>query len=121
MNELNPELIIHRLDEISKKQDDIDSKIEDLMVQLAKVKTIENTVDNIKEWKDKTQEVISTSELKELKEWKKSMENTLSPTQLDQHLKEHDKLKTFRIQAMMVWAVAQALMAIAIFWDKMFG
>ena len=121
MDNLNAELILHRLDEISKKQDDFNSKVEDLSIQLAKVKTIENTVDNLKEWKEKVQETISTAELKEIKEWKAKMEEQMSPTQLTTHLKEHESFKTFKTQAMMVWLVVQALMAIAIFWDKIFN
>jgi hypothetical protein len=121
MDNVNVELILHRLDEIAKKQDELNSKVEELALGLAKLKTIENTVDNIKEWKDKVQEVISTSELKELKDWKKEMEERMSPTQLDTHLKEHESFKTFKTQAMMIWVVVQALMTIAIFWEKIFG
>lgn len=117
----NYDLILHRLDEISKKQDEVNKKVEALTLELTKMKTIENTVDNIKEWKEKVQETISTAELKEFKEWKQKMDERLSPTQLTQHLKEHESFKTFKTQAMMIWVVVQALMAIAIFWDKIFG
>lgn len=121
MDNVNVELILHRLDEISRKQDEFNKKVEDLTIQLAKVKTIENTVDNIKEWKDKVQEVISTSELREFKEWKAKMEEQMSPTQLAVHIKEHESFKTFKAQAMMIWIVVQALMTLAIFWSKIFG
>ena len=121
MDNVNVELILHRLDEISRKQDDFNKKVEDLSIQLAKVKTIENTVDNIKEWKEKVQETISTAELKEMKAWKYKMEEQMSPTQLAQYIKEHDSFKTFKTQAMMIWVVVQGLMALAIFWDKIFG
>jgi len=121
MDNINAELILHRLDEISKKQDDFNLKVESLSIQLAKVKTIENTVDNIKEWKEKVQETVSTAELKELKQWKYKMEELMSPTQLTQHLKEHESFKTFKTQAMMIWVVVQGLMTIAIFWDRIFG
>lgn len=127
MDSVNVELILHRLDEIAKKQDEVNKKqdevnkkVEELTVQLAKVKTIENTVDNIKEWKEKIQEVISTSELAELKLWKKEMEERMSPSQLTTHIKEHESFKTFKTQAMMIWVVVQALMTIALFWDKIF-
>jgi len=121
MDNVNVELILHRLDEISRKQDDFNKKVEELSIQLAKVKTIENTVDDIKNWKAKVQETISTAELKEIKDWKQKMEEQMSPTQLTQHLKEHDSFKTFKTQAMMIWVIVQALMTIAIFWDKIFG
>lgn len=120
MDNLNIELILHRLDEISKKQDMFNSKVEELTVELTKMKTIEHTVDNIKEWKDKVQETISTAELKEIKEWKSKMEEQMSPTQLAVHIKEHDSFKTFKTQAMMIWVVVQAIMVIAMFWDKIF-
>jgi len=121
MDSVNVELILHRLDEISRKQDDFNKKVEDLSIQLAKVKTIENTVDDIKGWKEKVQETISTAELNEIKVWKNKMEELMSPTQLSTFIKEHDSFKTFKTQAMMIWVVVQGLMAIAIFWDKIFG
>jgi hypothetical protein len=121
MDDINIELIIHRLDEIAKKQDEVNQKVEELSIQLAKVKTIENTVDNIKEWKERQQEVISTSEIKEMKEWKGRMDELMSPKQLEQYIKEHDNFKTFKTQAMMIWVVVQALMTVALFWDKIFG
>ena len=121
MDSVNVELILHRLDEISRKQDTFNSKVEDLSIQLAKVKTIENTVDNLKEWKEKVQDTVSTAELKEIKSWKYKMEELMSPTQLAQHIKEHESFKTFKTQAMMIWIVVQGLMGLAIFWDKIFG
>jgi uncharacterized protein YoxC len=121
MSDTNYDLILHRLNEISKKQDDFNKKVEDLTLELTKIKTIEHTVDNLNEWKEKLQENISTSELLELKEWKAKMEEQMSPTQLKQHLKEHEGFKTFKTQALMIWIVVQALMAIALFWDKLFG
>ena len=121
MSDTNYDLILHRLDEISKKQDDFNKKVEDLTIELTKMKTIENAVDNIKEWKDKVQETVSTAELKELKDWKNKMEEQMSPTQLTTHLKEHEAFKTFKTQAMMIWIVVQGIMALAIFWEKIFG
>lgn len=120
MNNLNAELILHRLDEIAKKQDEFNKKVEVLGKQMINVRAIGSTLDDIKEWKDKVQEVVSTTELKEIKEWKKEMEEQMSPKQLTQHLKEHESFKTFKTQAMMIWAVVQALMTIMIFWDKIF-
>ena len=121
MSDTNYDLILHRLDEISKKQDEFNAKVENLTLELTKMKTIENAVDNLKEWKEKVQETISTAELQEIKEWKAKMEEQMSTTQLKQHLKEHESFKTFKTQAMMIWIVVQGLMAIAIFWDKIFG
>lgn len=127
MDKVNIELILHRLDEISRKQDEFNKKVDDisrkqeeLTLQLTKIKTIEHTVDNIKEWKEKIQETISTSELKELKEWKGKMEEQMSVSQLSQHISEHESFKTFKTQAMMIWIIVQGLMALAVFWDDIF-
>lgn len=117
----NIELIIHRLDEIARKQDEVNQKVEDLAFQLAKVKTIEHAVDNIKDWKEKHQDVVSTTELKEIKEWKAKMDEIMSPKQLEQHIKEHNSFMTFKTQAMMIWVVVQVLMTVALFWDKIFA
>ena len=120
MNDTNYELILHRLDEISRKQDTFNKKVDELTIDLTKMRTIEHTVDNIKEWKEKHQETISTSELKEFKVWKQNMEELMSPTQLKEYIKEHEGFKTFKTQAMMIWVIVQSLMALAIFWDKIF-
>ncbi len=120
MSDNSYDLILHRLDEIAKKQDEFNKKVEELTIELTKMKTIEHTVDNLNDWKEKLQENISTSELLELKEWKSKMEEQMSPPQLKQHLKEHDSFKTFKTQAMMIWVIVQALMLLVIFWDKMF-
>ena len=127
MEHINIELILHRLDEISNrqvelalKQEEFGSKLSELSENLVKMKTVEKTVDGIKEWKVKMQEVISTSELEELKLWKGKMEEQMSPKQLTTHLAEHENFKTFKTQAMMIWIVVQSLMAIAIFWNKIF-
>jgi len=120
MENTNYELILHRLTEISKKQDEFNKKVEDLTLELTKMKTIEHTVDSIKVWKDRFQEVTSLADMKELKEWKGKMEEQMSPAQLTIHIKEHEGLKVFKTQAMMIWVVVQGLMAIAIFWDKIF-
>jgi hypothetical protein len=121
MDNVNAELILHRLNDISRKQDELSKRVEDLTIELAKVKTIENAVDNLKEWKEKFQESLSISELNEFKDWKGKMDEQLSPTQLTNHLKEHASFKTFKTQALMIWVVVQGLMVVAIFWDKLFN
>lgn len=118
---LNVELIIHRLDEIARKQDFVNEKVEELSKQLVRVESIESSVESIKDWKEKHQEVISTSELKDLKDWKSKMDELMSPKQFESHIEEHGKLKVFKTQAMMIWVIVQVLMTVAMFWDKFFG
>ena len=118
---LNVELILHRLDEIARKQDIVNQRVEDLTIQLTRVETIESNVESIKDWRDKHQEVISTSELKELKEWKGRMDELMSPKQFEQHIKEHASFKVFKTQAMMIWVVVQSLLTLALFCDKIFS
>jgi hypothetical protein len=120
MSDMNSELILHRLDEIAKKQDELSNKFEELNIQMTKLKTIEHSVDNIKEWKEHFQADISVAELKDLKEWKAKMEEHQSTSQLEKHLEEHEALKTFKTQAMMIFAVVQALMGLIVFWKELF-
>lgn len=121
MSDTNYDLILHRLDEISKKQDEFNKKVEDLTIELVKIKTIEHTVDTINEWKEKLQVVVSIVELQEIKDWKVKVDEITSPTQLKERLEEHEKLKVFKTQALMIFTIVQVLMGLVIFWDRIFG
>jgi chromosome segregation ATPase len=99
----------------------LNGKIDGINNRLSKIDRIKDNLYEVKEWKQKMQDTISTSELNDLKEWKQKMEEHQSPTQLEKHLEEHESLKTFKTQAMMIFAVVQALMGIIVFWKEIFN
>lgn len=121
MQEPNWELILHRLDDLTKKQDDFNTKLDTINEQLNKVNTIEKSVSEVVDWKTKLDETVSISELKDIKEWKGKMDEIISPKQMDKLVKEHEIIKTFKTQATMVWVIVQAIMAVLLFWQKFFS
>ena len=115
MEQVNWELIVHRLDTIARSQEATTDKLNTIEEKLTKFETMKDTVDDLKSWKNTLQEVVSTNELKDLRLWKQKMDEITSPTLLNGTLKDVDKLKTFRTQALMIWAVVQAIMVGLIF------
>ncbi len=113
--EVNWELILHRLDEMSKNQESLNRHMESLEDKLTNVNSAVDAIQDIKTWKGNMEEAISTSELKDIKVWKKRIDEVISPTQLKTIIDEVESLKTFKTQAMMIWVVVQAIMAILIF------
>jgi SMC interacting uncharacterized protein involved in chromosome segregation len=116
----NWELILHRIEDIKETQSELNRKVDKISKILSTVDTLSTTVHDIKEWKDKFQEEVSVVELKEMKAWKAKIDELMSPKQLEVVLSDHEGLKKFKIQAMMIWVVIQSLMTLAIFWDKIF-
>lgn len=115
MEQANWELIVHRLDTIAKNQEVTTDKLNNIEEKLTKFESIKDSVNDLKSWKSSLQQVISTNELKELRYWKLKMDEITSPKLLDETLKDIDKLKTFRTQALMIWVVVQAIMVVLIF------
>jgi len=115
MEQANWELIVHRLDTIAKNQEVTTDKLNNIEEKLTKFESIKDSVNELKSWKSSLQQVISTNELKELRYWKLKMDEITSPKLLDETLKDIDKLKTFRTQALMIWVVVQAIMVVLIF------
>jgi hypothetical protein len=77
-----------------------------------KIDSLNNKISNVETIK---------GDVRELKEWKSKVEEHQSPTQLEKHLEEHDALKTFKTQAMMIFVVVQAIMGIIVFWKDIFN
>ena len=88
-------LVLQQLETLS-------SGIEGLRVELQNVK---NQLTELKAKEDKVQD---------LKEWKNKFDEVVSPTQLQTALKELEELKLFKTKAITGFAVVQAMMAIAL-------
>jgi hypothetical protein len=117
---INLELILHRLNTIAENQVSFSERLGHIEERLNVIGTHEFEIKTINEWKSNFDAVTSPSELKELTNWKRRMEEIVSPTQLKEKISDIDRLKTFRTQALMIWIVIQALMAIAIFAQNIF-
>lgn len=117
-NDVNWELIVHRLDTIAKNQETTSDKLSIIEDKLTKFETMKNSVDDLKSWKNAIQETVSLNELRDIRMWKHKIDEITSPTLLKETLDEVGKLKTFKIQALMIWAIVQAIMVILIFLEK---
>ncbi len=112
MENVNLELILHRLSEISESQKNSLLQLARMEQRLSKLDTLSETVSDIKDWKKDIQDTISHSELKELKTWKTNVMEVISPKQLDELINEVEKLKTFKTQSTMIWIIVQAIITI---------
>ena len=124
MTNINLELIAYKLEEISNQQkisqEENKKRFDVIDERLANVEHLNNTMEEFKEWKSNMDRYASVTALVEMQEWKKELDQHISPKQLEVLLKEIEQLKTFKTKAMMIWTVVQALMALGMFWDKIF-
>jgi len=96
-------LVLKELETLSKGIVELNAEIQDIKKELAIMKDREDKVDELRQWKQKMDEVIST-------------------TQLAAMVKEIDDLKTFKTKAVTIFAIVQfALTVISIFGQKLFG
>lgn len=99
----------------------LNTKVDTIGTNISHLEKMKVDTNELKIWREKIDSGLSISEFKEIKNWKQRMEEQMSTTQLATYIKEHNGLKTFKTQAMMIWIVVQTLMAIAIFWNQIFG
>tara|TARA_R110000803_G_C11824903_1_gene302479 strand:+ start:22 stop:399 length:378 start_codon:yes stop_codon:yes gene_type:complete len=125
MSEINLDLIAYKLEQIAltqkTNQEAVDNKLNEINRKLAKLETLNENVSELKEWKEKRDRHVPINDFTELNLWKKEFDQLLSPKQLEKLLVDFETLKTFKTKSMMVWTVVQVLMALVIFWDKIFG
>lgn len=87
--------VLKELERLNAGQDQIKHDIQDLKNSLQRVAVLENQLRDIKQWKDNVTEVYS-------------------PTQLFEHKREVEQLKTFKTKFITVWAVVQFVISIAL-------
>ena len=56
----------------------------------------------------------------ELKIWKEKLDDVMSPTQLKNTLKDIEELKIFKTKAIAIFMAVQTMMGLALAWSKMF-
>ena len=85
-------LVLKELETLATAITSLNSEIQELKQEIARMREREDRVDDLKAWKEKVDEVAS-------------------PTQLQAALKEVDELKIFKTKAITVFAVVQFGMA----------
>ena len=94
-------LVLQQLESLTKGIDALRDELQDVKQQLAELKVREDRVQELKSWKDKVDEVIS-------------------PTQLKNALIELEDLKLYKTKAITVFAVVQFMMATALALSKFY-
>jgi len=94
-------LVLQQLETLAKGIDGLRDELAHVKNQLTELKAKEDRVQDLKEWKEKIDEVAS-------------------PTQLRDALKEIEDLKQFKTKAVTIFMVVQFLMALALSASKLF-
>jgi len=95
-------LVLKELETLATAITSLNSEIQELKQEIARMREREDRVDDLKAWKEKIDEVSS-------------------PTQLAVALNEIEDLKLFKTKAVTIFAVVQFGMATAMWALKMFG
>jgi len=88
-------LVLNELESLGTGIDNLRSEVQEVKQELAKIQSREDRV-------------------QELREWKSNVDEIASPTQLKEALADISDLKQFKIKAVTAFAVAQAIMALAL-------
>ena len=96
-------LVLKELETLSKGIVELNNEIQGIKKELAIMKDREEKVDELRQWKFRMDEVIST-------------------TQLSTMIKEIEDLKQFKVKAVTIFAIIQFILTvISIFGGKLFG
>jgi len=94
-------LVLQQLETLANGIEALRGELQDVKNQLTELKAKEDRVQDLKDWKDKIDEVAS-------------------PSQLQNALQEIEDLKTFKTKAVTIFAGVQFLMATALAYSKFF-
>ena len=94
-------LVLQQLETLSNGIEALRGELQDVKNQLTELKAKEDRVQDLKDWKEKIDEVAS-------------------PTQLQNALQEIEDLKTFKTKAVTIFAGVQFLMAVAMAFSNFF-
>ena len=88
-------LVIQQLETLNVGIESMRKEIQDVKEQITKIKAKEDRLEELKNWKDKIDEVVS-------------------PSQMKYAMRELDNLRTFKTKAVTIFAVVQFGMAVAV-------
>ena len=94
-------LILQQLEGLSKGIDGLRKELQQLKQEITELKAREDKVQEIQQWKQRIDEVVS-------------------PPQLDKAIKEIEELRLFKTKAVTIFAVVQFVMAAAVAASKVF-
>ena len=94
-------LVLQQLETLSNGIEGLRAELQDVKSQLTELKAKEDRVQDLKEWKEKIDDIAS-------------------PSQLQSALQEIEDLKTFKTKAVTIFAGVQFLMPSAIAYSKFF-
>ncbi len=92
-------LVLQQLETLSNGIEGLRAELQDVKSQLTELKAKEDRVQDLKEWKEKIDDIAS-------------------PSQLQSALQEIEDLKTFKTKAVTIFAVVQFVMATALALSK---
>ena len=92
-------LVLQQLETLSNGIEGLRAELQDVKSQLTELKAKEHRVQDLKEWKEKIDDIAS-------------------PSQLQSALQEIEDLKTFKTKAVTIFAVVQFVMATALALSK---
>ena len=88
-------LVIQQLETLNVGIESMRKEIQDVKEQITKIKAKEDRLEELKNWKDKIDEVVS-------------------PSQMKYAMRELENLRTFKTKAVTIFAVVQFGMAVAV-------
>ena len=94
-------LVLHELEILGRSINNLNSTVQEIKQELAVIRSREDRV-------------------QELTDWKRRVDDVASPSQLNQLKKEVDDLKHFKTRAITIFAVVQFAMGLILFFDKLF-
>ena len=89
-------LVIQQLETLNKGIESMRQELQDVKEQITKIKAKEDRLEELKNWKDKIDEVVS-------------------PSQMKYAMKELENLRTFKTKAVTIFAVVQFAMGTILF------
>ena len=98
--EVYSKMVLQQLENLNTGMAELRSEIQEVKTQIAEVRVQQNSVTELKQWKERIDDIVS-------------------PTQLDQMKKEVQDLKDFKTKSLAGFTVIQFLMGLILFYDKL--
>lgn len=86
--------------------------LKELEVLASGIASLKHEIQDLKQ--EMTELRLREDKIKELRDWKDKIDDVVSPSQLRENIRTIDELKQFRTKAITVFAVVQFLMAAAV-------
>lgn len=107
----NYESLNNKIDSI---KTDVSEEISEIRNDITKVKAMQYSLDEMKEWKKMYEEEAIYNTVKDIKKWKLEMDNVSSPSQLKETIEKVDANEKFKTQAITVFFIVQGIVTLGI-------